>query len=181
MTAPRWTWLLVTLMACGGGATEPAAPPAPAVEEAPAAPEAPAASSEADLAAAKAVVEALYAPYLVPDGAPPALENSDALSTGLKALFQSARAATPEGEVGPLDHDPVVDGQEYEVAKLALEAKRESEGKVTIDARFENLGTAVHVAYSLVKEEAGWKVDDLRLAEEGSQSVRDKLAAAGGQ
>ena len=32
-----------------------------------------------------------------------------------------------------------------------------------------------------MEREAGWKVDDLRLAEEGSQSVRDKLAAAGGQ
>src|SRR4051794_24591324 len=78
---------------------------------------APGVSAAQDLAAARAFVTGLYAPYRHGDG-PRYLDRdaAKAFTPALRALIKAEAAATPAGDVGALDGDPICDCQDFRIA-----------------------------------------------------------------
>lgn len=106
----------------------------------------------------RALIEAVYAPYLsdqIPD------DESAWRSAGLNALYKADEDRTPEGEMGALDFDPYVDGQDFQLADLVIDEPAIEGDKATVKVTFTNMGEPREMLYSLVLEADGWKVDDL--------------------
>lgn len=129
----------------------------------------------------KALLESAYSSYqteIFPDD-PLAL-----YSEGLKALFREEEARTPEGEVGALDFDPFINGQDYagmhdfkvgEPAPVAGDPDTMTD-RVTFlaDKRPEMID------FVLVKENGGWLIDDIiHPAHDGEEGWRLSEILAG--
>lgn len=106
----------------------------------------------------EALLEAIYTPYI--DGNFP--ENDTELrSAALNDLYEADAENTPEGEMGALDFDPYIDGQDFEIAALEI-GEPEIEGELaTVEVSFTNFGEPRAITYDLVFENGGWRVDDL--------------------
>lgn len=118
-----------------------------------------------DLADAKAYLEGLYAPYLNADtGA-----HNDCFDAAFDRCFaadlaksmEAERKQTPEGEVGVLDFDPFIDGQDWKLADLRIAVRQGSDGTVGT-ATFKNFGDAMKVEIDLVREGDAWKIQNMR-------------------
>jgi hypothetical protein len=144
--------LLIVSLACSGGPTPDAAPE----QEAPAA--APEAASPT--AAAEAVVRDLYAPYL--NGSAGSLENSGKLSEAFTTAWVGANAAmhVRGQDMGPVDFDPLVAGQDFSVSKLEISGSAAGDA-VTVTARFDNFTTPTEVRFRMVPEGGAWKIDNV--------------------
>ncbi len=105
-----------------------------------------------------ALVQHVYEPYLagqVPD------DHHDFFSPTLETLFQAAMAATPEGEIGPLDFDPIVNGQDFELSDLKVQTIQNDGSSAIVEASFVNLGEPQRILFMLSHRDDGWKVNDL--------------------
>lgn len=107
----------------------------------------------------RALIEAVYAPYLA-DQSPD--DEAGWRSTGLNALYKADEERTPEGEMGALDFDPYVDGQDFQITDLAIDEPVLDGDKGTVTVRFRNFDQPREMVYSVVREADGWKVDDLK-------------------
>lgn len=129
---------------------------------------APVTATKAD---AEALVRDLYAPYL-DGGGGPGLERTGKLSASLQAIWEeSAKRAAALGEPGPIDHDPVVAGQDWQITELSLEVSKDG-SHATVIARFKNFDRPTTVTWKLIGEGSVWRVDDVQ--PEGS-SVREEI------
>ena len=106
----------------------------------------------------EALLEAFYAPYL--QGDVPEYDDSLFFSTRLQGLYQHDAEITPEGEMGAIEFDPFVDGQDYEITDLAVGTPAVTGDTATVDVSFKNFGTDETLTYDLVQED-GWKIDDV--------------------
>ena len=61
-------------------------------------------------------------------------------SARLQALIDADTKATPEGEVGKIDWDVFVDGQEWEISELKIAVVSEDGDRAQVSASFNNLG-----------------------------------------
>jgi hypothetical protein len=104
------------------------------------------------------LLEAFYEPYFSGDF--PEFE-ADFRSDALNALYDADAENTPEGEIGALDFDPYIDGQDFDLADLEIGTPDEADGKATVDVSFTNFGEPRHITYDLVYEKGGWRIDDL--------------------
>lgn len=106
---------------------------------------------------ARDVVEAVYAPYgpaqIYPDDPRPFR------SERLNALYDKD-AEEANGEVGRIDFDPFVNGQDYQLEKLEVGESYYVGGKAVVRVTFENMGTPNELGFLLVNED-GWKIDDV--------------------
>lgn len=109
-------------------------------------------------ASPEAVLTALYAPYLedisVEDYKP-------FFSDRLNGLYAADEAKTPEGEIGALDFDPVIAGQDFKITNLKIGTPKISGSGASVTVGFDNMDDPTVLYYSLVKEHGGWKVDDI--------------------
>lgn len=106
----------------------------------------------------EALLEAFYEPYFSNEFP----ENeADFRSAALNALYEADAENTPEGEMGALDFDPYVDGQDFDLADLVIGAAEEGDGWATVDVSFTNFGEPRHITYDLVFEDGSWRIDDL--------------------
>ncbi len=106
----------------------------------------------------QALIEAVYAPYIA--GQIP--EDEAALrSEALNALYEADMQRSEEGEIGALDFDPYVDGQDFEITDLEIDEPIIDGDRSTVRVTFKNFGQPREMIYSLVIEEGAWKVDDL--------------------
>ena len=109
-------------------------------------------------ASPEAVLTALYAPYLedisVEDYTP-------FFSDRLNGLYAADEAKTPEGEIGALDFDPVIAGQDFKITDLQIGKARITGDAASVTVNFDNMDEPVVLSYSLVEENGGWKVDDI--------------------
>ena len=111
----------------------------------------------------EALIKAVYAPYAKPidqfDWAN--YDETPLRSKALNALFAKDKAETPEGDMGRLDFDPYVDGQDYELTKFKIGKPAITGDTATVEVTFRNMGLPEDLTFSLVKESDGWKVDDV--------------------
>jgi hypothetical protein len=118
------------------------------------------------------VVEALYAPYLASEAG-----SALALDVYTPALKGEIDKATTYGnllEAPVLDYDPIVNAQDFKISKLEVSELERSEDAAKVQARFDNMGTATEVTYSLQRIGEEWRVDDIAA---GEQSLRANIAA----
>jgi hypothetical protein len=106
----------------------------------------------------KAVVEALYAGYLPPNEFPP--DMSALQSKRLNDLFE-ADSKEANGEIGRIDFDPFINGQDYDVSKVEVGEPAYAAGKALVRVNVVNFGKPDEFGILLVKEGDAWKVDDV--------------------
>lgn len=81
-------------------------------------------------------------------------------SDALNARFQADRDRTPDGEVGAIDFDPVISGNDGRARHVTLSPPIVIDDRAELEVSFEN-GERVTLYYTLVREHGGWKVDDI--------------------
>jgi hypothetical protein len=96
-------------------------------------------------------------------------------SARLQALIDADAKATPEGEVGKIDWDVFVDGQEWEIAELKIAVVSEDADRAQVSASFENLGEPREMLFDLVREGGRWLVDDVQSLKPGGRWTMSKI------
>lgn len=109
----------------------------------------------------RALLEALYAPYAQGDSYEWVdWDETQFRSAELNGLFENdAREA--DGEVGRLDFDPYIDGQDYQLSDLSIGAPQIAGDTATVEVSFSNFDHPETLSFALVREADGWKVDDV--------------------
>lgn len=106
----------------------------------------------------KELLEAFYAPYLaneIPENEP------SFFSEALVDYYVADSENTPEGEMGALDFDPFIDGQDFDIADLEVGEPTIRGDKARVAVTFTNFGTPIKIDFELVFEDGGWLIDDL--------------------
>ena len=106
----------------------------------------------------QALLEAFYAPYFSGEFTE---DESPFFSDELEALYAADAEATPEGEIGALDFDPFVDGQDFELTNFEIGAPGIAGDYASADVTFNNMGRPTTLAYEFVKENGSWQIDDV--------------------
>mgnify|MGYP000503873535 CR=1 FL=1 len=128
----------------------------------------------------EAMLQAFYQPYLDDDF--PA-DDSGFRSRALQGLYDHDAEITPEGEIGAIEFDPFINGQDYSISNLVIEPAEISGDTATDVVSFDNFDQPMVLTYSLVREDDGWKIDDVA-SDQGDYPYRLTeifAAAAGGQ
>jgi hypothetical protein len=105
----------------------------------------------------RALLEALYAGYMPPNEVPP--DEASLQSERLIGLFEKDRQEA-KGEVGRIDFDPFINGQDYEIKDLVIGEPYLAGGKAAVKVTFQNFDTPQELGFLLVNED-GWKIDDV--------------------
>ena len=117
----------------------------------------------------QALMRELYRVHALGEGP---LMNADA-QTQRRVFFTESLAAALDqefnrpdpGEGGNLDFDPFYYAQDFEIADLDFAVAKVS-GKATVAlAHFSNFGESVEIAYRVVQDERGWRIDDIDYGE----------------
>jgi|SRR5215217_9295210 len=104
------------------------------------------------------VLAAFYAPYLRDD----IPENEEQYrSDYLNGLYEADYANTPDGEMGAIEFDPYVDGQDFVIEDLEIGEPMVRGDKARVVVEFTNMGEPRRITYDLVYENGGWLINDL--------------------
>lgn len=116
----------------------------------------------------KALVDAIYAPYTAL-GVAREQDPAQYYSERLKGLVSANAAPSESGENAPpvLAFNPFIGGQQALLRDLNVGPATAREGKAMVTVSFTNFDSASLLAVSLVREESGWKVDDIASLGEG--------------
>jgi hypothetical protein len=126
-------------------------------------------------ATAQAFVETLYQPYLNAgfQGQPYGDTARFFVPALAQAMDRDKREAKRRNEVPPLNGDPFVDAQDWEISKLSIDV-RASGDAATARVSFQNFRQAKRVLLELVKTPAGWRIAEIK-APSGSLKALYKL------
>ncbi|WP_186457388.1 DUF3828 domain-containing protein [Nitrospirillum amazonense] len=148
----------------------------------------PAAGAEAPRSTPRAIVEALYRPYLVD----PHAEKDTTIDSvaqvrrhatpALARLLDADRACEKRTQgICALDFDIIIDGQDWELSGFGLEAEAAGD-TATVTARFNNMGPRV-LAYHFARTGGRWLIDDVVILKDNASaadhpwSLKDTLTA----
>jgi hypothetical protein len=81
-------------------------------------------------------------------------------SKRLNDLFE-ADSKEANGEIGRIDFDPFINGQDYDVSKVEVGEPAYAAGKALVRVNVVNFGKPDEFGILLVKEGDAWKVDDV--------------------
>lgn len=127
----------------------------------------------------EALLEAFYQPYLDDSFAD---DDSSFRSRALQALYDHDAEITPEGEIGAIEFDPFISGQDYAISNLVIGAAGIAGDSASVTVTFDNFDQPVVLDYSLVREDGGWKIDDVASSQgEYPYRLTEIFAAAAGQ
>lgn len=122
---------------------------------------------------AEAAIVAIYKSYQSSPANGPDLGK--VYSARLQALIDADAKATPEGEVGKIDWDVFVDGQDWEISELKIALVEEKGDRANVSASFLNLGEPREMLFDLVREGGQWKVDDVQSLKPGGRWTMSKI------
>ncbi|MGV8855388.1 MAG: DUF3828 domain-containing protein [Devosia sp.] len=128
----------------------------------------------------EALLQAFYQPYLDDNFAD---DDSGFRSRALQALYDHDAEITPEGEIGAIEFDPFINGQDYAISNLVIGTAEIAGDTATDTVSFDNFDQPTLLTYNLVREDGGWKIDDVA-SDAGEYPYRLTeifAAAAGGQ
>ncbi|MGD9968258.1 MAG: DUF3828 domain-containing protein [Hyphomonadaceae bacterium] len=112
------------------------------------------------------VVRQIYDAYLADGDRPPSYRQAVPWSAQMTADLAAMDARVPAGESGPLEADPVIDGQDYALSDVSTVTDGVVEGShAVVRASFTNIGERREVIYDLVWQDNRWKVDNIRTAQ----------------
>jgi hypothetical protein len=104
-----------------------------------------------------ALIQAIYATYR---GDNPGLP--DIYSRRLQSLVDKDEKETPEGEVGRMDWDAFVNGQDWKLTELKIVPVSQQADHAQVRATFKNFDTPNDMLFDLVHEKSGWRIDDIQ-------------------
>ena len=126
----------------------------------------------------EAMLEAFYAPYLndeIPE------DDAQFRSEALQALYDRDAEITPSGEMGALEFDPYVDGQDFGLTEFEIGAPQIDGDSAIVDVSFNNFDEPRSLTYELVNED-GWKIDDVvSTSPDNPYRLSEIFAAAAGE
>ena len=93
------------------------------------------------------------------DGVP---ELSGVYSKRLQALIDKDEKETPEGDVGRIDWDLFVDGQDWQLTELKIVPALKEATRAEVRATFKNFDEPRDILYTLVLENGHWRIDDIQ-------------------
>ena len=93
------------------------------------------------------------------DGVP---ELSGVYSKRLQALLDKDEKETAEGDVGRIDWDLFVDGQDWQLTELKIVPALKEATRAEVRATFKNFGEPRDILYTLVLENGHWRIDDIQ-------------------
>ena len=96
-------------------------------------------------------------------------------SAQLQALIDADAKATPDGEVGKIDWDVFVDGQDWEISELKIAVVSEDGDRAQVSASFVNLGEPREMLFDLVREGGRWLVNDVQSLKPGGRWTMSKI------
>jgi hypothetical protein len=82
-------------------------------------------------------------------------------SQRLQALIDKDEQDPPEGEVGKIDWDVFVDGQDWQLTDLNIVPVAKDEGRAQVRATFKNFGEPRDILYTLLPEHGRWRIDEI--------------------
>jgi hypothetical protein len=121
-----------------------------------------------------AVVRALYRGYEIDK--PVGLEKQP-FSPRMRKLL-AADKAYAKGEVGRLDFDPIVNGQDWKLADLSVTLTSQTGDKAVVEAKFNNLGNAEDLRYDLVRNGGRWLINEIQSMTKPRWTMSKILAGA---
>jgi hypothetical protein len=77
-------------------------------------------------------------------------------------LLDKDAKETPEGEVGRIDWDVFVDGQDWQLTELKIVPVSKEATRAEVRATFKNFDEPRDLLYSLVLEDGHWRIDDIQ-------------------
>ena len=104
----------------------------------------------------------IYKPYLEPGAGFTPVEDNPHLSSGLKALFDGYFARQSDDEVGMLDFDPFISAQDYVLKDFSIKSEAIDGDKATVVVEFMNFDYWTELTYSFVRENADWRIADIK-------------------
>jgi Protein of unknown function (DUF3828) len=109
----------------------------------------------------KALLQALYAPYSKGDSFDwSKWDEAKFRSKALNTLF-AADEKEANGDIGRLDFDPYIDGQDYQITALKIGDAKIVGTTATAEVTFKNFDNPEDMTFTLLKEADGWKIDDV--------------------
>lgn len=100
---------------------------------------------------------------------------SDVYSHRLQALIDADAKVTPEGEVGKIDWDVFVNGNDWQLSKLTITLISKSGARAQVLARFFNFKDPHEILFNLVREDGRWAIDDIREIKKGNRWTMSKI------
>jgi hypothetical protein len=120
-----------------------------------------------------ATIAALYRAY---QGKEDPNVPQTAYSARLRKLFDADRKATTDGEVGRLDFDPIINGQDWELKRLSIKEMKHDGDQALVRATFMNMNSPEDLRFSLVREGGRWVIDEI-VSETKPQWTLSKILA----
>jgi hypothetical protein len=102
------------------------------------------------------LIKAIYKTYETDD---PGLPH--VYSKRLQALVEKDERETPEGEVGRIDWDVFIDGQDWRLTGLNIALVAKSAARAQVRARFKNFDHPCDMLFDLVLEDGHWRIDEV--------------------
>jgi hypothetical protein len=111
----------------------------------------------------EALITAIYQTYTDIAPGEDAMPNIEGVySEHLQALVDKDEKETPEGEVGRIDWDVFVDGQDWQLTELKIVPVSQGPAQAQVRASFKNFGEPRDILYTLVLEDGHWRIDDIQ-------------------
>jgi len=118
-----------------------------------------------------ALIAAIYKSYTVDR----VNVDDDVFSQRLRALLEADRKATPDGEVGRLDWDVFVNGNDFVLSKVKVALLAKSVTQATVQAHFDNHRQPQAITFDLVREDGAWRIDEVRSTRSGARWTMSKI------
>lgn len=128
----------------------------------------------------KALLQSIYARYDSGDFGNG--DDSALYSEALNGLFKADRDRTPDDEVGAIDFDFYVDGQDYALRDLEIGEPTITGNTAVETVTFSNFDLPREIRFDFVKEGGAWKIDDVEsIAGDNPYRLSELLTADPGQ
>ena len=98
-------------------------------------------------------------------------------SPTLKQLWDHMAARSEATDEPIIDFDPLVNGQDFELAELVIADPVIEGDAATVAVSFLNFGDPQELRFTLVRRAEGWKIDDIEALGEESWRLSELLAA----
>jgi hypothetical protein len=82
-------------------------------------------------------------------------------SKRLQALVNKDDKETPDGEVGRIDWDVFIDGQDWKLTDLKIALVSQTPTQAQVRATFKNFDQPSNMLFDLVLEDGHWRIDDV--------------------
>jgi hypothetical protein len=120
-----------------------------------------------------ALIQSIYKSYMG-KAEPPDLASLKVYSHRLKALLDADEKAA-QGEVGALEFDVFVNGQDWKLSKLKIALISKSEAQAKLRATFNNFKSPEEIILDLVREDGSWRIDEISSTRKGHRWTMSKI------